>query len=131
MYVGADAGFRRRHSWPSPFLQRLLHLANAMVDQPIGVAETENGIGAIHFNRVLLATFDERDISSGNGEVLSTLPDYSVTNPPGCSGSRTPYVCAPGLLRAMDVDILRRDDVRWPLRPGARYQGHAQDSLAG
>lgn len=40
---------------------RLLHLANAMVDQHIGVEETDDGIWAIHFNTILLATFDERD----------------------------------------------------------------------
>lgn len=43
------------------FQQRLLYLANAMVDQPIGLEETDDGIWAIHFNTVLLATFDERD----------------------------------------------------------------------
>ena len=43
------------------FQQRLLYLANAMVDQPIGSEETDDGIWAIHFNTVLLATFDERD----------------------------------------------------------------------
>lgn len=37
------------------------HLANAMVDQLIGLKETDDGIWAIHFNSVLLATFDERD----------------------------------------------------------------------
>lgn len=43
------------------FQQRLLYLANAMVDQHIGLEETDDGIWAIHFNTVLLATFDERD----------------------------------------------------------------------
>ena len=43
------------------FRTRLLYLANAMVDQPIGLEETDDGIWAIHFNTVLLATFDERD----------------------------------------------------------------------
>ena len=43
------------------FQNRLLYLANAMVDQHIGLEETDNGIWAIHFNTVLLATFDERD----------------------------------------------------------------------
>jgi hypothetical protein len=38
-----------------------LYLANAMVDQHIGLEETDDGIWAIHFNTVLLATFDERD----------------------------------------------------------------------
>lgn len=42
---------------------RLLYLANAMVDQHIGLEETDDGIWAIHFNTVLLATFDERDYS--------------------------------------------------------------------
>jgi len=40
---------------------RLLYLANAMVDQHIGLEETDDGIWAIHFNQLLLATFDERD----------------------------------------------------------------------
>jgi transposase InsO family protein len=43
------------------FQHKLLYLANAMVDQHIGVEETDDGIWAIHFNTVLLATFDERD----------------------------------------------------------------------
>ena len=38
-----------------------LYLANAMVDQPIGLEETDDGIWAIYFSTVLLATFDERD----------------------------------------------------------------------
>ena len=40
---------------------KLLYLANAMVDQHIGLEETDDGIWAIHFNNILLATFDERD----------------------------------------------------------------------
>lgn len=43
------------------FQNRLLYLANAMVDQQIGLEETDDGIWRIHFNTVLLATFDERD----------------------------------------------------------------------
>jgi putative transposase len=43
------------------FQHQLLYLANAMVDQHIGFEETDDGICAIHFNTVLLATFDERD----------------------------------------------------------------------
>ncbi len=43
------------------FRSRLLYLANAMVDQHIGLEETDDGIWAIHFNTILLATFDERD----------------------------------------------------------------------
>lgn len=43
------------------FHNRLLYLANAMVDQHVGLEETGDGIWAIHFNTVLLATFDERD----------------------------------------------------------------------
>ena len=42
------------------FRDRLLYLANAMVDQHIGLEETDDGIWTIHFNTVLLATFDER-----------------------------------------------------------------------
>ena len=43
------------------FRHKLLYLANAMVDQPIGLEETDDGLWAIHFNNVLLATFDEHD----------------------------------------------------------------------
>ena len=41
--------------------KKLLYLANAMADQHIGLEETDDGIWAIHFNDILLATFDERD----------------------------------------------------------------------
>lgn len=43
------------------FQHKLLYLANAMVDQHIGLEEIDDGIRAIHFATVLLATFDERD----------------------------------------------------------------------
>jgi transposase InsO family protein len=43
------------------FRSRLLYLANAMVDQHIGLEETDDGVWAIHFSTILLATFDERD----------------------------------------------------------------------
>jgi len=43
------------------FQHTLLYLANAMVDQPIGLEETDDGIWAIYCNTILLATFDERD----------------------------------------------------------------------
>ena len=43
------------------FRSRLLCLANAMVDQHIGLEETDDGLWTIYFNNVLLATFDERD----------------------------------------------------------------------
>ena len=43
------------------FQNRLLYLANAMVDQLIGLEETDDGLWSIHFNTILLATFDERD----------------------------------------------------------------------
>jgi len=43
------------------FRHRLLYLANAMVDQHIGLEETEDGVWSIWFNTVLLATFDEHD----------------------------------------------------------------------
>lgn len=43
------------------FRDRLLYLATALIDQLIGVEETDDGLWAIHFNNVLLATFDERD----------------------------------------------------------------------
>ena len=43
------------------FQRRLLYLANAMVDQPIGLEETDDGVWNIFFNTVLLATLDEKD----------------------------------------------------------------------
>jgi transposase InsO family protein len=43
------------------FHTRLLYLANSMVDQHIGLEETDDGIWTIYFNSILLATFDERD----------------------------------------------------------------------
>jgi putative transposase len=43
------------------FGPRLLYLANSLVDQHIGLEETDDGIWAIYFNTVLLATLDERE----------------------------------------------------------------------
>jgi hypothetical protein len=43
------------------FQHRLLYLANAMVDQHIGLEETDDGVWNLFFNTVLLATLDERD----------------------------------------------------------------------
>jgi transposase InsO family protein len=43
------------------FQHKLLYLANAMVDQHIGLEETDDGIWSIYFNNILLATLDERD----------------------------------------------------------------------
>jgi hypothetical protein len=45
------------------FRRKLLYLANAMVDQDIGLEETDDGVWNIHFNIVLLATLDEKDYS--------------------------------------------------------------------
>lgn len=43
------------------FQQKLLYIANSLVDQSIGLEETDDGIWAIYFNTVLLGTLDERD----------------------------------------------------------------------
>jgi hypothetical protein len=43
------------------FQQRLVYIANALVNQHIGLEETDAGVWAIYFNIVLLATLDERD----------------------------------------------------------------------
>ena len=43
------------------FQHRLIYLANALVDQHIGLEETDDGIWSIYFNTVLLGTMDERD----------------------------------------------------------------------
>lgn len=40
---------------------KLLYIANALVDQVIGLEETDDGAWAIYFNTVLLGTLDERD----------------------------------------------------------------------
>jgi putative transposase len=43
------------------FQHRLLYIANALVDQWIGLEETDDGVWSIYFNTVLIATLDERD----------------------------------------------------------------------
>jgi hypothetical protein len=48
-----------------PFQQRLLYIANALVNQHIGLEETDDGVWAIYFNTVLLAMLDERDFVIG------------------------------------------------------------------
>lgn len=40
---------------------KLLYIANALVDQFIGLEETDDGVWSIYFNTVLIATLDERD----------------------------------------------------------------------
>ncbi|MDQ3698747.1 MAG: hypothetical protein M3373_12110 [Gemmatimonadota bacterium] len=40
------------------FQRRLIYIANALADQPIGLEETDDGI---YFNTVLIDTMDERD----------------------------------------------------------------------
>ena len=41
--------------------KRLIYLANARTNQRIGLEETDDGLWAIYFHTVLLATLDERD----------------------------------------------------------------------
>ena len=43
------------------FHHKLLYLANSLVDHRVGLEETDDGVWAIYFNTVLLATLDERD----------------------------------------------------------------------
>ena len=43
------------------FQHKLLYLANSLVDQHIGLEETDEGVWNIYFNTVLIATLDERD----------------------------------------------------------------------
>jgi hypothetical protein len=43
------------------FQQHVLYIASALVDQWIGLEETDDGVWSIYFNTVLLATLDERD----------------------------------------------------------------------
>jgi hypothetical protein len=40
---------------------KLLYIANALVDQTIGLEETDDGLWAIYFNTVLPGTLNERD----------------------------------------------------------------------
>jgi hypothetical protein len=42
--------------------QRLLYIANALVDQFIGLEETDDDVWSIHFNSVLLVALDKRDV---------------------------------------------------------------------
>ena len=43
------------------FHYKLLYIANSLVDQHIGLEETDDGIWSIFFNTVLIATLNERD----------------------------------------------------------------------
>jgi hypothetical protein len=70
---GTDAGVpgafrgeaRDRHPGTFRFQQQLLYIANALVNQHIGLEETDDGVWAIYFNTVLVATLDERDFVIG------------------------------------------------------------------
>ncbi len=43
------------------FQHKLLYIANSLVDQPLGLEETDDGRWSIYLNTVLIATLDERD----------------------------------------------------------------------
>jgi len=43
------------------FQHRLLYIANALVNEYIGLEETDDGVWTIYFTNVLIATLDERD----------------------------------------------------------------------
>ena len=43
------------------FRHKLLYITNSLVDQHIGLEETDDGVWSIYFNTVLIATLDERD----------------------------------------------------------------------
>ena len=43
------------------FHYKLLYVANSLVNQHIGMEETDDGVWSIYFNTVLIATLDERD----------------------------------------------------------------------
>jgi hypothetical protein len=43
------------------FQHKLLYIANSLVDQYIGLEETDDGIWSIYFNTVLIATLNDRD----------------------------------------------------------------------
>ena len=61
--VSADGSVTRKVKTAGTFrLQHMLqYVANALVDQHIGLKETDDGVWSIYFNTVLLATVDERD----------------------------------------------------------------------
>lgn len=44
--------------------QKLLYIANALVDQVIGLEETDDGVWAIYFNTVLLGTLNHPGCST-------------------------------------------------------------------
>ncbi len=46
---------------PAALQGKLLYIANSLVDQHIGLEETDDGVWSIYFNSVLLGTLDERD----------------------------------------------------------------------
>jgi hypothetical protein len=50
-------GHDRRHL----SFRQAVYIANALTNQRIGLEETDDGCWSVHFHRVLLATFDERD----------------------------------------------------------------------
>ena len=43
------------------FCKRLIYVATALINQRIGLEETDDGVWSIYFHSVLLATLDERD----------------------------------------------------------------------
>jgi len=43
------------------FKKRLLFIANALRQHPVGLEEVDDGIGSLYFCRVLLGRIDERD----------------------------------------------------------------------
>jgi len=50
-----------RNSPPIRLRKRLLFLANALKQHPVGLEEVDDGIWSIHFCHVLLGRVDERD----------------------------------------------------------------------
>ena len=54
------------------FQHHLLYVANALVDEYIGLEETDDGVWTIYFNNVLIATLDERDYTI-RAELLAGL----------------------------------------------------------
>lgn len=47
-------------AWTIRFQRRLIYLADSLVDQPIGLEETDDGSWMIRFNTVLVGTMDAR-----------------------------------------------------------------------
>ena len=75
-HLGLDRGVTD-HAGPFRFQRRLFYLANSVVNQHIGLEETDDQIWSIYSNTVLLDTLDEQDY------IIRGCHPKSVTHVPG------------------------------------------------